>query len=806
MDNLIIKKEDGKFWHVHNGNVSQRFAISNFQISLDGNKFAIIQNDGAMRYTYLVQNITIDDEGNTFTTTDPVALWNKLTQMNYTPFVIGGASSLNLSQYNNDVPFATEASLNNKNQFVTVTTALDAGGVANVISAANALPNYAVDKSHILYIENQGSKTINGVIVPYIERYTTVEVGKGNYGVGGTQLTAQSIKLSYSSLITAADVADSPGNQIITIPTLGGMEIWDYVTTANPPFDIQDESVRMFQITDTEESYIFTAAGGIYGGGELPADESFFVLIPNEQQPLVNTSGLNNDGENGVNPYFTSVNMNELIDEQTTIADGDLIVTNDSNDSDLVKKISVINLWISNLRTKVLSEIATAIMAFQIAEVDTKIPLSQRAAANGVATLGADSKIPNNQLPALAITDTFVRNSQTAMLLTSTAETGDVCVRTDINKTFILTATPPSTLSNWQEMLTPTDAVSSVDGQTGNVNLSGVYNPLITGTFPFLPRYKSGGGVESTTVKVVDGDNTTPSYLQLDGTYRVGGSLWDKLKFYLFFFGGESYGFGLGDISNLQYWAGSASTGKHEFYTSRTKRVLIDDAGEFSVFNLANATGKFTYADDAGKLKKSSLNEVTTAIISTKILVSKIGTDGGFENESYTVNSHQNVWRLRDAPEFGIGFYQGLSLDGTGLDGFGFHFGNRNEPKFRFRADGRLQLTAANDANQAVTLEQLQLEIDNLVDDVEANFTPLIVPTAVNPSDAVNLQQFQENLASFSIHNPTIIDLDLAYLETNYPDARLGFEVLCPYIPIKPSVYKKMDAGVWHRIYTENIT
>jgi hypothetical protein len=60
-------------------------------------------------------------------------------------------------------------------------------------------------------------------------------------------------------------------------------------------------------------------------------------------------------------------------------------------------------------------------------------------------------------------------------MLALTAQTGDVAVRTDVNKTFILTATPASTLGNWQELLTPTDSVISVDGQTGAVNLSSTY-------------------------------------------------------------------------------------------------------------------------------------------------------------------------------------------------------------------------------------------------------------------------------------------------------------------------------------------
>ena len=99
---------------------------------------------------------------------------------------------------------------------------------------------------------------------------------------------------------------------------------------------------------------------------------------------------------------------------------------------------------------------------------------TQKGAVNGIASLDGSGLIPTNQLPALAITTTQVVNSQ-ANMLALTAQTGDVAVRTDVNKSFILTASPATTLGNWQELLTPTDSVLSVDGSTGAVSLSGTY-------------------------------------------------------------------------------------------------------------------------------------------------------------------------------------------------------------------------------------------------------------------------------------------------------------------------------------------
>jgi len=98
------------------------------------------------------------------------------------------------------------------------------------------------------------------------------------------------------------------------------------------------------------------------------------------------------------------------------------------------------------------------------------IALSQKGAANGVATLDVDSKIPTAQLPALAITDTFAAANETEQLAL-TIQKGDVCVRSDENKSYINSTGNNTSMSDWQELLTPTDTVLSVAGKVGAVTL-----------------------------------------------------------------------------------------------------------------------------------------------------------------------------------------------------------------------------------------------------------------------------------------------------------------------------------------------
>ncbi len=114
-------------------------------------------------------------------------------------------------------------------------------------------------------------------------------------------------------------------------------------------------------------------------------------------------------------------------------------------------------------------------------------------AAGNVPVLDAAGKLDTSILPGLALTTTNVVSSQTAMLAL-TAEPGDIAIRTDLNKTYILKSAPASTLANWQELLSPTDSVTSVNGQTGAVTISSISGNAGTATKLATARTISLGG------------------------------------------------------------------------------------------------------------------------------------------------------------------------------------------------------------------------------------------------------------------------------------------------------------------------
>jgi len=99
------------------------------------------------------------------------------------------------------------------------------------------------------------------------------------------------------------------------------------------------------------------------------------------------------------------------------------------------------------------------------------IQVSEKGSPDGVATLGFDGKIPNNQLPALAITSTFVVSSEQDQI-SLPAQEGDIAIRTDEYKNYVRMNSNTGTMADWQQLLVPADTVTSVNGQTGVVVLN----------------------------------------------------------------------------------------------------------------------------------------------------------------------------------------------------------------------------------------------------------------------------------------------------------------------------------------------
>jgi hypothetical protein len=132
--------------------------------------------------------------------------------------------------------------------------------------------------------------------------------------------------------------------------------------------------------------------------------------------------------------------------------------------------------------------------------------LTTGTSAGNVPVLDGSGLLDTAVLPSIAITDTFVVANQAAMLAL-TAQKGDVAVRSDLNKSFILSTNSPSTLADWKELLTPTDAVLSVAGLTGAISGAALLTAigLATSDSPQFAGINLGHATDTTLTRLSAG-------------------------------------------------------------------------------------------------------------------------------------------------------------------------------------------------------------------------------------------------------------------------------------------------------------
>jgi hypothetical protein len=139
--------------------------------------------------------------------------------------------------------------------------------------------------------------------------------------------------------------------------------------------------------------------------------------------------------------------------------------------------------------------IASTITQYTDADADARIT-AQKGQANGVCELDANSLVPTNHLPPLAITDVHVVADATERLALTVQE-GDVAIQTDDSTSWIYSGTA------WVQFSTG-GAVLSVNGQTGTVSLDtdditeGATNKYFSDTLA-RGAFTAGTGISITT-------------------------------------------------------------------------------------------------------------------------------------------------------------------------------------------------------------------------------------------------------------------------------------------------------------------
>ena len=122
--------------------------------------------------------------------------------------------------------------------------------------------------------------------------------------------------------------------------------------------------------------------------------------------------------------------------------------------------------------------------------------------AGDIPVLDSDGKISESMIPAVALVDVHEASTEVEMLALN-CQQGDICIRSDVSKSFILTAKPATNVNNWKWLKTPDSSILSVNGQTGVVNITTITGNAGTATKLQTPRTINGvnfDGTENITI------------------------------------------------------------------------------------------------------------------------------------------------------------------------------------------------------------------------------------------------------------------------------------------------------------------
>ena len=222
-------------------------------------------------------------------------------------------------------------------------------------------------------------------------------------------------------------------------------------------------------VTSTAEDYTLITRKGVY---------DFASNASNLSSGTVNNARLNKAKSGG-----GSGNAGIVYISNASGQNGLGLKIDTSNDGLLSVNFATYSAWSDTTATKVANP------AYVKAAIEGYVADTMKVTATGgsgkggmIVKLDANGFIDGSMLKVVSVTNYFEAADQAAMLALSDAQDGDICVRKDEHKTYILMSDRAengyATLSNWKELTAPTGTVTSVNGKAGatvTLSLTDIY-------------------------------------------------------------------------------------------------------------------------------------------------------------------------------------------------------------------------------------------------------------------------------------------------------------------------------------------
>jgi len=166
-------------------------------------------------------------------------------------------------------------------------TLLPSNLFTNILSAINTLPQYTISEIQEVIFSTLPKAFIGGQnALPINHKFKMINLGKGTYGIGATQLTLNNLELIYVNQADSNTIITSPSTQLVDLGwDITGTNISDYINQLDPSieFQSQEDGYVLIKVLNNSinESYLFLGDGGLYGINNLQSTIEDFQLIPN---------------------------------------------------------------------------------------------------------------------------------------------------------------------------------------------------------------------------------------------------------------------------------------------------------------------------------------------------------------------------------------------------------------------------------------------------------------------------------------------------------------------------------------------
>lgn len=273
------------------------------------------------------------------------------------------------------------------------------------------------------------------------------------------------------------------------------------------------------------------------------------------------------------------------------------------------------------------AELQSAIITLQ--------PLSQKGQANGYVPLDAAGKIPNSYLNSLSTIDVYTASSQANMLLLSSVNVGDQCIRTDLasNNLFILTQTPATDINNWKQINTSA-SVLSVNGQTGvvNVSKSDVGLGSVDNTSDATKNVLSATKLTTSRTISLSGDATGSTSFDGSANTSITVTVADN-----------SHNHTLSNISDFPSTVSSVELGYLDGVTSNIQTQLDAKPSSLKTINGVSIVGSGDLIVSGGDMDKSTYDTTNNGIVDRAEVADKLTVSKTINGVSFDGSANINI-------------------------------------------------------------------------------------------------------------------------------------------------------------------